>query len=262
VPSTKQSLAILAIVAVLLGGAYVAGVFDSRPPSDPAAERLTHQTANATAEVPAYSFAVGGSVTVERGGDERRANYRGHGGFNRSERRYRIEIGLADDREKRFLQGRTRYTPCPYSRYVNVPNVSYATELPQNRSWTTYTILGGQRQLFDVSRVYDRGTSTVEGEAVRVVEVVPDQSKLSSVSLSVPGEEGVEQLNRNADELRAMLYLSPETHLPRRVVVHRKRGGFGQPSIEERIVYDFTYGPNSVERPSRTVDNESACPTP
>ncbi|WP_256288174.1 hypothetical protein [Halobellus inordinatus] len=261
-PSTKQSLAILGIVTALLGGAYVAGIFDSRPPSDPTAERLAHQAANATAEVPAYSFTVGGSVTVERGGDEKQASYWGHGGFNRSERRYRIEIGLADDRETRFLQGRTRYTPCPYSRYVNVANVSYATELPQNRSWTTDTILGGQRQLFEFARVYDRGTSTVGGEAVRVVEVVPDQSKLASVSLSVPGEGDVEQLNRNADELRAMLYLSSETHLPRRVVVHRERGGFGRPSIEERIVYDFTYGPNSVERPPRTVDNESACPTP
>mgnify|MGYP000155527902 CR=1 FL=1 len=261
-PSTKQTVAILGVVVALVGGAYIAGAFDPRPPSDPTAERLADQTANATAEVPAYSFTVSGSVTVERGGDETQASYRGHGGFNRSERRYRTEIGLADDRETRFLQGRTRYTPCPYSRYVNVANVSYATELPQNRSWTAYTILGGQRQLFEFSRVYDRGTSTVDGEAVRVVEVVPDQSKLASVSPSVPGEADVERLNRNADELRAVLYLSPVTNLPRRVVVHRERGGFGHPSIEERIVYDFTYGPSSVERPPRTVDNESACPTP
>jgi hypothetical protein len=270
VPSTRRLAVVGLLVALALGAAWAGGAFDRRPPSDPTAERLANRTAAATADVPAYSFTVGGSVVVERGDERRTAAYDGRGAFDRSERAYRIEIALGEDggtldadSETRFVRGHTLYTPCPYSRYVNVENVSYATALPENRSWTAYTMLGGQRRLFDVSRVYDRGTDTVDGERARVLEVVPDRSKLSSLSAGVPGDDEVRRTNAGAARLRATLYLAPDSALPLRVVVERERGGgFGGPSVRERIVYDFDYGPTTVESPERTVRSEDACPMP
>jgi hypothetical protein len=266
VPSTRR----LAVVALALGAGWAGGALDRRPPSDPTAERLANRTAAATADVPAYSFTVGGSVVVERGDERRTGADDGRGAFGRSERSYRAELALGDgddpvdgDSEVRFVRGHTLYTPCPYSRYVNVENVSYATALPENRSWTADTMLGGQRRLFDVSRVYDRGTDTVDGERARVVEVVPDRSQLSSLSAGVPGGDEVRRLNAGAGRLRATLYLAPDSALPLRVVVERERdGGFGGPSVRERIVYAFDYGPTAVETPERTVRSADACPTP
>ncbi|SFR41749.1 hypothetical protein SAMN04487947_1178 [Halogeometricum rufum] len=269
-PSTRRLAVAGLLVALALGAAWAGGAFDRRPPSDPAAERLANRTAAATADVPAYSFTVGGSVVVERGDERRTAAYDGRGAFNRSERAYRIEIALGEagggfdaDSETRFVRGHTLYTPCPYSRYVNVEDVSYATALPENRSWTAYTMLGGQRRLFGVSRVYDRGTDTVDGERARVVEVVPDRSKLSSLSAGVPGDDEVRRTNAGAGNLHATLYLAPDSALPLRVVVERERGGgFGGPTVRERIIYDFDYGPTTVEPPERTVRSEDACPRP
>lgn len=262
-PSRQQYALVALLLALAFGGAWVAGAFDARPPSDPAAERVLNRTARATADVPAYAFTVGGSVVVERGGDRRTASYDGRGAFNRSQRAYRIELSLADDSETRYVRGHTLFRPCPYSKYVNVENASYATALPENRSWTAYTMLGGQRRLFDVSRAYDRGTDTVDGTEVRVVEVVPDRSKLSSLSAGVPGDDDVGRTNARASALNATLSVSTETGLPLRVVVRRERGsGLGGPTVSERIVYEFAYGPTDVEAPERTVESEDACPRP
>lgn len=259
-PSTRATAAVAGLLVLALAGAWFVGFFDSRPPSDPAAERVAERTAEATATVPAYSFTVGGRVVVLRGGERRTAAYDGSGAFNRSERTYRIELSLADDRETRFVRGYALYTPCPLSEYVNVENASYATALPENRSWTAYTMLGGLRQSFEVSRFYDRGTATVDGTEVRVVRVVPDRSKLSSLSMGVPGGEDVERANAGSTNLSATMYVSTETDLPVRIVVHRERGGFAGPTVSEHIVYEFAYGPTTVATPDRTVAHEDACP--
>ncbi|WP_207212711.1 hypothetical protein [Halogeometricum borinquense] len=261
--SSRQFGLLVVIAVIALIGAGAAGLFDTRPPSDPAAERLVNQTADATTNVSAYSFTISGSAVAKQGGERRTATYDGHAAFNRSERTYRMSISLDGESKTLFVRGYSLYKPCPYSEYVNVENASYATELPENRSWTTYTMLGGQRQLFDVSRVYDRGTDTVNGTEVRVVEVVPDQSKLSSLSAGVPGDEDVRRMNAEASALNMTLYVSPESDLPVRVVVERRHdGGFRKPAVQERIVYDFTYGPTTVETPEQTVQDKDACPRP
>ncbi len=259
-PSTKTTIGVVAAVALVLAGATTAGVFDTAPPSDPRAVDVARRSANATANVSAYSFTVGGEVTARRGGEERRATYDGRGAFDRASRRYYVHLELADDAETRYVRGHRLYRPCPMSRYVNVENASYVTDLPRNRSWTAYTMLGGQRRVVDVSRLYYRGTRTLDGNETHVVRVVPDVDELRRLSLGVP-REGAESPNAGAN-VTATTYVDATTHLPRRIVVRRHRGGWGEPTIDERIVYDFSYGPADVPRPDRTVESEDACPRP
>ena len=262
-PSTRSLLGVAA-VALVLAGAAAAGVFDTASPSDPRAVDIARRSADATANVSAYSFTVDGEVTARHDGEERRARFDGGGAFDRPSRRYAIHLELdgeaGGDAETRYVHGHRLYRPCPMSRYVNVENASYATSLPENRSWTAYTLLGGQRRVVDVSRLYYRGAETVEGNETHVVRVVPDPGELRRLTPGVPGEER-ENFNAGAN-VTATMYVDATTDLPRRIVVRRHRGGWGRPTIDERIVYAFSYGPTSVPWPDRTVESEDACPRP
>ncbi|MFB6123735.1 MAG: hypothetical protein ABEJ78_09795 [Haloferacaceae archaeon] len=257
-PSRKR-LAVAALVVLVVAGVAV-GVFGrSLPESDARAVAIADRTANATTNVTKYTFDVRGRAVARAKGEERRATYDGRGAFNRTTRRYFLRLTLDGDEETRYLRGHTAYRPCPFSRYVNVENASYAVSLPENRSWTTYTLLGGQRRLYDVSHLYYRGTTTIGGERTHELLVVPNQRKLRAFTRGVPSEGDP---NRNLQNVSATLYVSTETSLPRRIVVERTRGTLFGPTLRSRIVYDVTYGATTVPRPDATVASEDACPEP
>jgi hypothetical protein len=257
-PSRRQlTLAALALL-VVAGGAYV--VFgQSLPESDARAVTLADRTAAATANVTAYTFDVRGRAVVTRGDAEKRASYDGTGAFNRTTRRYALHLTLDGDEETRYLHGYTAYRPCPMSRFVNVRNASYPVPLPENRSWTAYTLLGGQRRVFDISHRYYRGTTTIDGTETHELVVVPNRRQLRSFTRGVPTEGDP---NRNLQNVSARLFVSTETYLPRRIVVERSQGTLLGPTLRSRIVYDVSYGPTAVPRPASTVESEDACPEP
>lgn len=267
-PSSRQvrflgAVSLLVVLAVVAAAAAGVGPFGRNlPDSDARALELANESAAATEEVAAYSYTVGGWAEATRQGEEIRAEYGGHGAVNATTREQSLEVTLGGDRERAYVRNHTAYVPCPYAHLVNVEDAFYPkTDLPANRSWRAYTLLGQQRRIFDMSHVYYRGTATVDGEPANVIVVVPDLDEYERLAAESPRLDGDRPAQSSVKNVTATLYLDRETALPRRVVVDRVHAsGLAGPTMTEHVVYDVSYGPTTVTRPNETVQSEASCP--
>jgi hypothetical protein len=278
VPSTSldrgQQL-ILAFVALLLLGALWASVgptvrYHLRPAEDPAAVAAADRAEAAVADARAYHVDVDGRATATRGDESATATFDGGVGVNATTRRMAVRVTVpddgpfGDDTERLYLDGYTAYRQCSGLSLGSGDDVFYGTDLPRNRSWTSYTFLGGLERVFDASKLYDEGVETVDGREAREVRVVlnpgrTDELAARTAPLSDEDAETVSPLNDPA-ATDVRLWLSTETGLPLRIRTTVSRSRLLGPDLDGRFSYDVAYRPTTPARPNETVASEEACP--
>lgn len=285
-PSTsidRGQLVILAVVlAIVAGTVWVAAGptvrYHFRPDSDPAAVAAADRAVTAVNDTDAYRVTIDGRATATNGDRSATASLDGRALMNASARRMHVRLSadtddpFESDTQELHLDGYTAYRPCPYSRYTNVANASYAVDLPQNRSWRSYTYLGGLDAVFDAAKLYDEGVETVDGERAREIRLVLNPQRVFDLGSrtaplteedaeGVGGERQVSPLTApEASDIR--VWVSTETGRPLRFRIALDRSRFGGADVSARFTYDIAYGPTPVAMPNRTVPTEDACPTP
>ncbi|WP_435063644.1 hypothetical protein [Halobaculum sp. EA56] len=280
-PSTRLDRGqwlVLGLVSLIVLGAVWAGLgptvrYHLRPDSDPAAVAAADRATAAVETVDAYRVVVDGEATATRGDRTATATLDGTVSVNATARRMRIHTTaddddpFGDDATTLTLDGFTAYRPCPYSRYSNVANASYAVDLPRNRSWRAYTFLGGLGAAFDAAKLYDEGVESVDGEPAREVRVVLHPGRtddLAQRTASLPGAHDGSRISPltapgSAD---VRVWISTESGLPLRFEIRIDRSRLGGADVTARFTYDVTYEPATVSLPNRTVADEDDCPMP
>lgn len=261
-PSARHLLA-LPLLAVLLVTAGCLGTveYHTLPDSDPEAVALVERGAAASRNVSGVEYTVGGEAVATDGDRDETITFDGNGSANVSARHGHLRVTGGDDAEEHYVDGYTAYSLCPRSRYVNVEDAWLATDLPEDRPWLSYTPLGGVDEMLAISKAYDRGTATVDGERTRKVLLRPNPSELDALRSRAVYPDGDRPERGNLENATVTLWFDPDSALPRKVVVERVSATRGV-RLEERLVYEFSYGPTRVELPNRTVESEEACPEP
>jgi hypothetical protein len=171
--------------------------------------------------------------------------------------------------ERLHLDGDTAYRPCPRPAFGTYETVSYAVDLPRNRSWRSYTVLGYFAAATDAATLYDEGVETVDGRRAREVRVVLNPARtgeLAARTAPLRDEDDADPdrvsplTDPGATEIRA--WFATESGLPLRFRVSVERSRLLGADVVARATYDVTYGPTSVSLPGRTVPSEDACPSP
>lgn len=148
-------------------GGIVLAEYHLQPPSDERAVELLASSADESESIEAYRFDIDGKLTVTDGNEQEWIRVNGQGAVNRSTRRLHAEATGEDDSSEVYVDGYTRYKPCPFSQYSNVENVWYGVGLDRTVSWTSYTTLGELDTLQRISHVYLAGNATVDGTEAR-----------------------------------------------------------------------------------------------
>lgn len=257
-------LALLALIGTV-GGGLASIQYHTLPASDPGAIAVTERSIAALQSVTAYTYTVSGRVTATKGTRRRSIDVTGSGAVNRTTRRLRIELSGDDDHEALYVDGYTRYEPCPWSRFENVEDAWYGTALDRNYSWWRYTTLGNLRRLQRMSRVYDRGHATVAGASTRVLVFRPDLNRLRALQRRLRPRDDISTPERAwVRNVTVRVWLSTDTHYPVKLRVTRvsHTGPLFGVKVVERFAYTYDYGPTAVEPPPRRVPNRTACPGP
>jgi hypothetical protein len=277
VPLDRTEGAILAFVALLLLGAVWAGVgptvrYHLRPAEDPSAVAAADRAVAAVADVPAYRVAVDGRATATRGDERATAAFDGEVRVNATTRRTSARATVRDDgpfgdgSDRLYVDGYTTYRPCSRLSVGTARNVSYAADLPRNRSWRSYTFLGGLVAALDAAKRYDEGVETVNGRRAREVRVVLNPGRTADLAARAAALEGD---GRDDDQISPLtapeatdvrVWISTESGLPLRLRVSVERSRLLGPDVTGRFTYDVAYGPTTPARPDRTVPTEDACP--
>jgi hypothetical protein len=247
-------VAVLAVSAVVL-----AGCLGGSPPSDPQARAVVNDSVEALREVDSFRYSVSGHARITADGGSESIRVSGGGVFNATQQRLRTTITTEGENRTVFVDGATVYAACPFSRYVNVRDAWYpAMELPDDRSWrAAVNPLFGR--LLRESRVYDGGTTTVDGERVDVVVArpAPGQFRRFERRVTLPGDH----LDRGSVEnVTLRLQVDADTHRPRLLRIDQRRSVEGA-TLRSHQSIRFTYRPAAVST-LPTVPSEEACPEP
>lgn len=238
----RPRLALLLVVLLLTG---CLGVFDRRPPSDDRALELRDRFDDAVAETETYRFSSRIRVSASDGDVSRSATATGSGAVDRDHRLVRSVAESDGERRRSFVYNYTAYQRCvePWDGWG-------VEELDTDRPWVEHTPLGRYRAILAESRVYSRGTETVDGARTAVVVAHPRKGTLEDVagrpSGGSVGTSGLENATLT-------LWLDPETALPVRSELRLRveRGGATATGTVETSYADYgeavnTTVPNSV----------------
>lgn len=262
--------ALFAIIGAASGGTAVLQ-YHTLPPSDPGAVNHLEQSTTAVQSVTAYTYTISGTISATEDARQQSITVGGTGAVNRTDRQLHVvvsggedEFSGGEDRDELFVDGYTRYTLCPLSRFGNVEDVWYGTSLDRKHPWWRYTALGNLDQVQRFSRAYDRGRATIDGTPTRVVVLRPNVNRVRALQAQLqPTSDDSEAERPRVKEMRVTLWLSTETHRPIRIRVRRvSRVGslFRGVRVVEELTYEYTYEPTTVELPPQRVDRQGACP--
>jgi hypothetical protein len=261
-PARRLALPLLLAALLVTAGCLGTVEFHTLPDSDPEAVDFVERSAAASRNVSGVEYTVGGqAVVTEDDRRERTIEFDGNGSANVSARHAHVRIVGGDDAEEHYVDGYTAYSLCPRSKYVNVEDAWLATDLPENRSWLSFTPLGGLDHVLAISKAYDRGTATVHGEQVREVVLRPNPAKLHELRSRAIYPGGDRPNRGRVENVTVTLWLDADSALPRKVAVERVSSKRGV-RLEERLIYEFSYGPRRVDLPNRTVETKDDCPEP
>lgn len=249
------------VVVVAVGALALAGCLGGgQPPSDPRAERLVDDAADAIERTDAYRYDISGRARVERGDRSESIRIEGAGAVNATQRRVRKTVAGGGDNETVFVDGRTAYARCPFSNLVDVDPAWYpASKIPANRSWHHATDLGTVRYLSSAP-ASDAGNETIDDERTHVVVLHPDVTTWEDAEREAiyPGQGRPDRgVLRN---VTVRLWLDAETSHPRRVQITQRRAVRGATARSSQVL-DVEYGSTTVSLPS-TVASEADCPGP
>ncbi len=253
--------ALLLLVLVVTAGCLGSVRFHALPDSDPEAVGLVERSVAASRNATGVEYAIGGRAVASKDDREESIEFEGNGSANVTARRAHLRVSGGDDAEEHYVDGYTAYSLCPRSHYVNVEEAWLATDLPGNRSWLSYTPLGGLDEILAISKAYDRGTATVDGEEVREVVLRPNPAELDALQSRAIYPGGDRPNRGSLENATVTLWIDPDSALTRKAAVERVSSTRGV-RLEERLVYEFGYGPTRVALPNRTVETEDACPEP
>lgn len=277
IPLDRTDAAILASVGLLVLGAVSASVaptvrYHLRPAEDPAAVAAADRASAAVADVPAYRVAVGGRATATRGDERATAEFDGSFRVNATTRRMAARAAVRDDgptgdeTDRLYADGYTAYRPCSRPSLGPADDIFYAADLPRNRSWRSYTFLGGLVAAFDAAKLYDEGVETVGGRRAREVRVVLNPGRTDELAARTApleddaGDDEISPLTApGATDMR--VWISTDSGRPLRLRVSVGRSQLLGPDVTARFTYDVTYGPTTAPLPNRTVADEDACPS-
>jgi hypothetical protein len=245
---------VLAVSAALLGGCL-----GGPPPSDPRARTVLNDSIDALRDVDSFRYSVSGHARVTADGQSESIRVSGGGVLNATQQRLRTTVRVEGENRTVFVDGRTVYAACPLSRYVNVRDAWYpAMELPDDRSWRAAVNPLFARLLHE-SRVYDGGTTTVDGDRVDVVVArpSPEQFRRFERRVTLPGD----RLDRGSVEnVTLRLHVDADTDRPRLLGIDQRRS-VRDATLRSRQTIRLTYRPASVSA-LPTVPSEEACPEP
>lgn len=267
-PSKLQiAIAVPVLLLFLLVFAAAGGIglaeYHLQPPSDERAVELLASGADVSESIEAYRYDIGGKMTATYGNEQEWMRVSGQGAVNRSTRRLHAEASGEDDSSEVYVEGYTRYEPCPFSQYSNVENVWYGVELDRNVSWTSYTTLGELDTLQQISHVYLAGNATIDGTQTHVLIVRPNPTKLDELRPNVRTEETDRDGSRQwLRDITVRLWISDETGRLLQLRVHRvsRTGPLFGARVEETFEYTYDYGPTTVSMPNETVESQEECP--
>ncbi|MEF8890357.1 MAG: hypothetical protein V5A31_03430 [Haloferacaceae archaeon] len=277
IPLDRTEAAILAFVGLLVFGALGASVaptvrYHLRPAEDSAAVAAADRASAAVADAPAYRVALDGRATATRGDERATAAFDGEFRVNATTRRMTARATVLDDgpfgdeTDRLHVDGYTAYRPCSRLSFGPARDVFYAVDLPRNRSWRSYTFLGGLVAAFDAAKLYDEGVETVGGRQAREVRVVLNPSRTDELAArTAPFEDdaGDDQISPlTAPEATDMrVWISTASGRPLRLRVSVERSQLLGPDVTAQFTYDVAYGPTTAPLPNRTVASEDACPS-
>lgn len=240
---------------LLLACSGCLGVFDQRPPSDERALETREQFAAAVESTDSYRFesAVDVSATSDEG--RRSASATGDGAVNRTTRHV-ASVGTSDGETRRsYVLGYTAYEEC------GEPWTGWGVEqLDNSTSWVEYTPLGRYLTILNDSRVYWRGTETVNGTNASVIVAHPTKETLESAA---DGRSGANLGRAGFENATLKLWIDGESGLPVRSLLRievERRGA----SAEAVVTTEYAdYGDHvRVSPPNSIYGNqyELGCP--
>jgi hypothetical protein len=251
-PSPRSALPVVLLVVL-------AGCSGGPPPSDPTAERVLNESLDALGDVEAYTYSLSGEAKATAGDQRESLEFTGRYALNATQHRLRASVVGDEDNETVFVDGRTVYAACPFSRYVNVADAWYpALTLPENRSWRGATDLAAAR-LFRDAPAYDDGTETLDGTRTHVVTVRPSPAAFGDLeartTLPPAGAD-----RGHVENVTVRLWIDAETSRPVRIRLRQVRS-VEDVTIRAEYTMRYRYRPTTVALPP-TVPAEEACPEP
>lgn len=206
------------LLALLLTTSGCLGVIDSRPPSDDRAVDLRDRVGESIAGVESYRFDSFVSVAAADGESSRSVTADGEGAVNHSTKHIR-SVAETDGEERRgYVVDYTAYREC------SEPWDGWGVEdLDEETPWRHFAPLGRTFELLNQSRVYWRGTETVNSTETAVVVAHPTAEAFSSVA----DRPDASVSTRGLQNATLTVWVDRETALPvrSRLEIDVKRGG-------------------------------------
>lgn len=159
------------VIVVVLSGCLG---FGGPPPSDPGAEAVVDDAADAASEVDTYRFDGDIRIVASSDGETRRVSVNHVGAVNRSTQRLWSNTTFKGDVRRTFVVGNQAYMECQSPWGWGVENVSEDGET----EWRSTDPLGRQVDLLQSSPVYWAGNETIDGVEVHVIEARPSEETL------------------------------------------------------------------------------------